>query len=403
MRVLYLSYDGLTDPLGQSQILPYLIGLTKKGHSFSIISFEKEINFNKQKNEIYDLCKAHNLNWIPLMYTKRPPVLSTLFDLWRMKKTVQRIAYSHPFEIIHCRSYLTGIIGMNYAKAKNLKWVFDMRGFWADERIDGNIWNLKSPIYNRIYAYFKRKEIELINDANAIVSLTFAAKRYLESESKFAAKKGEIHVIPCCVNLNRFDLNSNFQYTPEEINQQLNITSSDFVVGYLGSLGTWYLLPEMLQLFKRIRLQNPSAVFCFITNEPFDSIASEVNKLDIPIEQIRVKSVPQKFVPNYIARFNCSPFFILPSFSKMASSPVKQGELMAMGIPIICNEGVGDTSEIIQKYAAGQIINLSSERAIEQFELNLDTFNKETAIKGAFEYFNLENGVASYDRIYQNM
>jgi len=25
-RVLYLSYDGLTDPLGQSQILPYVKG-----------------------------------------------------------------------------------------------------------------------------------------------------------------------------------------------------------------------------------------------------------------------------------------------------------------------------------------------------------------------------------------
>ena len=29
-QILYISYDGITDPLGQSQILPYIIGLTKK-------------------------------------------------------------------------------------------------------------------------------------------------------------------------------------------------------------------------------------------------------------------------------------------------------------------------------------------------------------------------------------
>ena len=40
-NILYLSYDGMTDPLGQSQVLPYLIGLTKEGFTFHIISFEK--------------------------------------------------------------------------------------------------------------------------------------------------------------------------------------------------------------------------------------------------------------------------------------------------------------------------------------------------------------------------
>jgi hypothetical protein len=41
MNVIYISYDGMTDPLGQSQVIPYLIGLTKKGHNISIISCEK--------------------------------------------------------------------------------------------------------------------------------------------------------------------------------------------------------------------------------------------------------------------------------------------------------------------------------------------------------------------------
>ena len=29
-KVVFLSYDGITDPLGQSQIFPYLFGISSK-------------------------------------------------------------------------------------------------------------------------------------------------------------------------------------------------------------------------------------------------------------------------------------------------------------------------------------------------------------------------------------
>ena len=31
-KILYVSYDGMTDPLGQSQVIPYLRELTKLGY-----------------------------------------------------------------------------------------------------------------------------------------------------------------------------------------------------------------------------------------------------------------------------------------------------------------------------------------------------------------------------------
>ena len=40
-RILYITYDGLLDPLGQNQILPYILGLNKNGYKFIILSFEK--------------------------------------------------------------------------------------------------------------------------------------------------------------------------------------------------------------------------------------------------------------------------------------------------------------------------------------------------------------------------
>ena len=80
-QILYLTYDGLTDPLGQSQILPYVYGLNKTQKlKFIIVSFEKKQNTNLKKSIRSQLMK-NNIEWISLNYSKTPPVLSTLFDI----------------------------------------------------------------------------------------------------------------------------------------------------------------------------------------------------------------------------------------------------------------------------------------------------------------------------------
>ena len=41
-KSLFISYDGLSDPLGQSQIIPYVLHLSKYSKEIHIISFEKK-------------------------------------------------------------------------------------------------------------------------------------------------------------------------------------------------------------------------------------------------------------------------------------------------------------------------------------------------------------------------
>jgi hypothetical protein len=40
-RVLYISYNGMLDPLGQSQVIPYLRELSRLGVSFTLLSYER--------------------------------------------------------------------------------------------------------------------------------------------------------------------------------------------------------------------------------------------------------------------------------------------------------------------------------------------------------------------------
>lgn len=398
-NVLYLSYDGMTDPLGQSQVLPYLIGLSKKGFHFTLISFEKPDRYSQEKTKIEALCKEHHIDWKPLIYTKNPPVLSTILDIRKMKQLAFAMHQEKCFQLVHCRSYISALIGLKLKKEKRVKFLFDMRGFWADERVEGGIWNLKNPLFKSIYRYFKKKERRYFEESDAIVSLTEVGKNEILSWNLNSVTPEKIEVIPCCVDLKLFNPKKADLDLIHQKKFEYHLTDK-FIVGYVGSIGTWYQLREMLVSFKHILQLKPHAVFLFVTKESPSTIQSEAQKLGITDDSIRVVAAQHHKVPSFISLFDCSIFFIRPSFSKKASSPTKQGEIMAMGIPLICNAGVGDTDEIVLRYHSGLVLKDTTEETLSSFSLDFPDFNREQTMLGAKEYFGLERGVESYFSIY---
>lgn len=398
-NILYLSYDGMTDPLGQSQVLPYLIGLSKKGFQFTLISFEKSDRYSQEKGKIEILCIEHNILWKPLVYTKNPPVFSTLLDIRRMRRSAFELHREKQFQLVHCRSYISALVGLKLKQEKGVRMLFDMRGFWADERVEGKIWNLKNPLFKVIYSYFKKKERRYFEESDAIVSLTEIGKKEILSWNLKGVTHEKIQVIPCCVDLNLFDPKKTDPDLLQVRKSEYHLNGK-YIVGYVGSIGTWYQLREMLLAFKHITHLKPNAVFLFITRESPSAIQSEARELGIDSDSLRVVSVQHQKVPGYISLFDCSIFFIRPSFSKKASSPTKQGEIMAMGIPLICNAGVGDTDQIVQHYHAGLVLKDTTETSLSSFSLDFPDFSREKAMIGASEYFSLGKGVAGYFSVY---
>jgi glycosyltransferase involved in cell wall biosynthesis len=401
-NILYLSYDGMTDPLGQSQVLPYLKGLTQKGYVFHLISFEKAERFVKYRSQIQLICDQSGINWHPLAYTKNPPLISTIYDVFRMKKLAFQLHKKHHFQIVHCRSYLSALVGRQMQTKFGLKFLFDMRGFWADERIDGKIWSLKNPIFKIVYNYFKKKEREFFQFADYIVSLTYNGKDEIISWKGFEHLENRIQVIPCCADIEKFNPKNIDQSKQNDLKNEFSL-KDEFVLGYVGSIGTWYMLDEMLDFFKALLLKKPNAVFLFISGENPETIISKSRDLGIPVDKIRVKSVLHDEVATCISLFSASIFFIRPTFSKKASSPTKQGELMAMGIPVICNSGVGDTERVVRNYHSGIVIDDFNSNNFKQADIDFVDFDRDKTILGAAEFYGLNEGVKKYEQVYRKL
>lgn len=400
LKALYISYDGLTDPLGQSQVLPYIEGLSNKGIHFHIISFEKRDRFIQLRETIEQRCQEVGIIWIPLMYTKNPPLISTVLDLRKMHKQAFKLHRECNFDVVHCRSDLPALVGSKL-QDKGVKFIFDMRGFWADERVEGKIWNLKNPIFKWAYNYFKKKELSFFQKADAVVSLTNNGKNEILSWKELRDAPPHIQVIPCCVDLDKFDPNRIDKSAVDNVKKELKLDSADFILGYVGSIGTWYMLEEMLDFYHTIRERYLRPRFLFISGESEALIKQKATEKQIPLEEIVVKSVPHSAVPMYLSVFDFSIFFIRPTFSKKASSPTKQGELMALGIPIVCNAGVGDTDAIVEKYNAGKIISTLNEKNYLNISIHPNQFDISAIRKGAKEIYSLEKGVEKYFEVYR--
>src|SRR5258708_18290618 len=203
-KILYLTYDGLTDPLGQSQVLPYVKGLASEGYRFTILSFEKKDRFKKERETIRKLTEESGIEWVPLPFTSKPRYLSKFYDALRMKNKAFELQRKYSFDMVHCRSYIAADVGLRLKRKFGIKFFFDMRGFWADEKKDGT-WNMNNPIFKKIYRYYKNKEAQYLDHADYIILLTEAGK---EEIMKWPAYNKNVpsQVIPCCTDKDHFSL-----------------------------------------------------------------------------------------------------------------------------------------------------------------------------------------------------
>ena len=403
---VFVSIDGMTDALGQSQVLPYLVGLAKKGNKVGVISCEKKENWDLQHQTIQAIVSEAGISWDYCFYNTGKPFISQIQNYLALKKIVisKILNKETPSNIVlHCRSYLAGLIGLYCKRKMNTGFIFDMRGFWADERVEGGIWNKFNPISFYLYSYFKKKEKEMLVHADVIVSLTHRAKAII-LDWNFKIEESKISVIPCCADLNHFSKDNINQDQLVVLQNKYPQLKNNFVLSYVGSLGTWYMADEMLEFFKLLS-QNTEAFFLIITKDSKELVYQAAKKHNVDLDKLIIVSSSRAEMPYYISLSTASLFFIRPSFSKSASSPTKMGELLSMGIPIITNAGVGDVDSIVQDTKCGVVISSFNQpqykQALEDLLKNSNIYKSNT-INAANNHFSLNDGVEKYAKIYNS-
>jgi hypothetical protein len=133
-------------------------------------------------------------------------MVSKFYDALQMRRKAVALQKREGFSMVHCRSYISADVGLYLKKRFGIKFFFDMRGFWADEKKDGS-WDVSKPLYRRIYQYYKAREAQYLQNADYIISLTHAGKKEMSRWPSFNPQV-PLQVIPCCADMDHFSLTS---------------------------------------------------------------------------------------------------------------------------------------------------------------------------------------------------
>ena len=322
MRVAYLSYDGALDPLGATQVVPYLEGLAGYGVRFDLITFEKQARLSDAHRRAAMAARLEGvgIRWHPLRYHKSPRVPATLYDLARGAVLLRRLARAAEFHAFHCR----GDIAPLFVRLTGLRGplLLDMRGFFSEERVDAGSWPA-GGLLDRAVRWAERGNLKR---AKSIVVLK---RRGIDHP---------IAVIPTAVDCEMFRPSS-----------ERGIPQYDLV--YFGSVGGWYMTQTMMEFVMEVRRSGHKVRVLFLTNNADAAMRSRFRDVDIAVETCAPEEVPQ-----WLERCRAAFFFIRGTPSKIASCPTKLAEALAMGLPVLTGPGVGDVDEIVRNGRVGVVL-----------------------------------------------
>lgn len=389
--VLYVSYDGMLEPLGQSQVLAYLERLAQD-RPVHLLSFEKAEDWANvtERHALGTRIAAAGIAWHPLRYHKRPSAIATAWDIAQGTAVGWWLTMRHRLCIVHARSYVPSVMALVIKRLTGASFVFDMRGFWADERIDGGLW----PRGGRMYRVAKWFERQFLLNADHVVSLTNAAAREIKSFPYLADHVPPMSVIPTCADLACFK--------PDGPNPE------GFVLGYVGSAGTWYEFDAVVAFFSALRLQKPEARFLIINHNAHAYIRERLVAGGVPLDAVELRAATHAEIPQQMARMHAGIFFYKPSYSRAACAPTKLGEFLGCGLPCISNAGVGDMAGVLEGEHVGVAIRSFDQPALVAglqalLVLAADPKTRERCVAAANRNFLLDEGIQKYRQIYDSL
>jgi hypothetical protein len=375
-RVVYVSYDGASEPLGQSQVVAYLERLARSC-DIALISFEKD---DSSRRETAESLATAGIAWVPLRYHRRPPVISTLWDVVVGVRALRRACRATNPAIVHVRSYVAALIAVTSAPARKRPWklLFDIRGFWPDERVAGGSWSESGWLY----ALAKRCERRFFAESDAVVTLAAASKPQIRSW--LGPRPAPIVVIPTCAEVERFSDNEPRQEGPRAV--------------WCGSVGTFYRFDLAVGFAEALQMQ-----MTVLTRQVQTARSQLGERAGDDVREVPHADVPRELFPGDIGM--C---FYAGNFANLARAPTRFAEYLAAGLIVAITPGVGDLDAIVLENELGVRIEDETSEGLARAarrarELAADPERIDRARRIAAELYSVDRGASEYLALYRRL
>lgn len=391
-KVLYITRNGMCEPLGQSQVLAYLRGLSQY-YAFTLISFEKpeDLSDAEAMARVHETCAEYGIRWLPQRFRYTPALIAPAFSMLQFLWLCLREVRHGNARLIHARSYLPAAVALAVNYLTGTPFIFDMRALWPEELITAG----RIRRGSRLHRAMVWAERTCLRRAAGVVSLTYAAVDHLQALYPDALAGQRIRVIPTCADLDRF-----VPTVPP--------LSGPAVYACIGTVLSGWFRIDWLAAFFKVAARNPQMQFQIVTRDNPEQVRAALGLSSDLLERISIFPKPPHLVHEAVQLQSASVMFFTEGLSKLGSSPTRMGEVLGCGLPVVANAGVGDVAQIITKYKVGVLVADAGEAAMQAALTELELLRQDPDLpsrcrQAAEEVFSLGSGTAAYRRLYQDI
>ena len=386
-NLLFITWDGPQTSYMEGLFMPIFQEVAKKEDvEFHVLQFtwaeEQKINHTKC------IAEKMGIQYTALPIMRKPNVsVGSLLTVFTSSNKIKKYINEHNIDVVMPRSTFPAMM-INKLNTEGFKIIFDADGLPIEERID--FAGLKTDSLQ--YKLMKSAETKMLKKADAVIT---RSQKAIDVHINNIGEEGrdKFSVVFNGRDKNLFRLNNDSR---QQVRKELGF-DNEFLFVYAGSLGPQYCFPEMLEIF-RSHLQKKSAKFLILTGN------TDFAEQNIPEElksNIILKSVKSDEVPFYLKAADVAFALRKPTFSMQGVAPIKLGEYLLCGLPVIASKGIGDTDDILQNfeecYLYDHAFGLGSqeEKITDFLEKAIFADKNKIAVK-AQDSFSLEAAAESY-------
>ncbi len=338
MRILFVTWDGPQVHYLESLFLPIFAGLRTDGYAFDILQFRW--GSAAQEEEVRAACAEAGCGYSAVRVWRWGGLgafATALLGGLRMRRAVRRFGS----DVIMPRSVLPSLVTLAGGGPGLRPVLFDADGLEIDERVE--FAGLKTT--GLIYRLLRGIEARMVRKATAILVRTAAAREILTARGGRPADPAKYHIVANGRDgrvFHPFD-----EQSRQAVRSELGIAAEAPLIVYVGSFGPKYRTRGVGELAMALHALRPDTRLLVLSLAP-EQVQSELLDHFPDLESFTtVLRAPFQEVSRYLAAADVGTVFITETFSTRTVVPVKTGEYLLCGVPVVGTAAIGDNKAAV--------------------------------------------------------
>ncbi len=333
-RILFITWDSPDTSYLEGLFLPIFQRLRAHGYQFHVLQFTWGNGARQIDREAR--CRSAGIPYRRVTIARHPRAAGSLLTALLGARHIRKAAHDWHIDTLMPRSLMPALAVLRISRTERTKYsiVFDADGLAVDERVDFD--GLSS--HGMRYRFLRDIEAEMLRCADVVVTRTEAARTILQARAGAGMQPNRYHLVSNGIDPEPFTT---------AFNEHSRGEKQTFDLCYCGSLGTQYRLADMLVVAQTLREKIEGFRFNIFTRSHVE-LSNELTLKGLSdAEWIVTRALSPEQVPTTLSQCDVGIALRLPLFSTQAVLPIKLGEYLLSGLPIVGTPGVGN-SEVLQ-------------------------------------------------------